>query len=146
MGIPLSTWYPKAWGELSTKTDFFKSRPKTFRSFKKFPSTERHDSRNIRCLMYLFSVRGKKQKKYQWRKQTQNSLDKKHSTHTHIHASTSRHKSLFSFFITTFNYVPGSIRLSKASAYTCWLAVKTITSNLSAIASKNSWRWGLNRT
>lgn len=48
MGIPLSSWYPKAWGELSTKTVLDKSRPKTVRSFKKFPSTGKHDSRNKR--------------------------------------------------------------------------------------------------
>ena len=36
--------------------------------------------------------------------------------------------------------------LSSLSAYTCWLAVKTTTSNSSATAAKNKSRCGLLRT
>ena len=56
MGIPLSTWYPNAWGLLSTKTALLKSRPMTVRSLRKLPSTGRQESRNILWRIYFPSV------------------------------------------------------------------------------------------
>ena len=66
MGIPLLTWYPKAWGELSTNTVRRKSRPKTFKSFKKLPSTARHDSRNKRWCIHLPSVDQSGRNRIKW--------------------------------------------------------------------------------
>lgn len=45
-----NTWYPNAWGELSTMITFAKSRPSMLKSLMYFPFTQRQWSRNKRYL------------------------------------------------------------------------------------------------